>query len=299
MPNGLGAAIGGSVVSGIFGASSASKAADAQAEAAAEATDLQREIYYNNIDLQKPWYDAGTNALAALNYELGLGANPNDIQPVISQTTTPAQQQQMAQQVGGAGAPSLRGQAILQSFPMFQAAEKLRQATGRPSLMGTSPAAAQAATTTYSVGGKTYNTMGEAQRAANNAAGYQYQGFQETPGFQYALDQSQEAINRNAAARGMRLSGATLNALATDAQGRQNQEYNNWLNRIAGLAGQGQSSASQTAAYGTNYANQAGQNMMAAGQARASGYQGVNNALQGTMNNLGSIYGMYQSGYFG
>ncbi|MBY6005373.1 hypothetical protein KUV62_15720 [Salipiger bermudensis] len=294
----IGAAVG-SIASGLIGSRSASKAADAQADAAEDSTELQREIYYNNIDLQKPWYDAGTNALAALNYELGLGANPNDIQPVISQTTTPAPQTAQSGTQGVWSPDTHPARYIARNFPLFQAAEKLRAATGRQPLFDSGPAAAQAATTTYSVGGKTYNTMGEAQRAANNAAGYEYQGFQETPGFQYALDQSQEAINRNAAARGMRLSGATLNALATDAQGRQNQEYNNWLNRIAGLAGQGQSSASQTAAYGTNYANQAGQNMMAAGQARASGYQGVNNALQGTFNNLGTIYGMSRAGYFG
>lgn len=335
---GIGAMVGGSLISGLMSSNAASNAADAQADAASEAAEVQREalalqeqIYNQNVELQQPWYDAGTNALAAYQYELGLGPMPGTTPQVIEQTTTPAAggqtqgggqvtpeamsalnlptRQLFGEGVGGVTArPGSEGNQYFyngDSLGTFDNRAAARNALAGYAAPGGNTTAAEP-TTTYSVNGETYDTMDAAQQAANAASGFEYQGFQATPGYQYGLDQSQEAINRNAAARGMRLSGATLNALATDAQGRQNQEYNNWLNRIGGVSTTGQNAAAQQAAAGQNYgtayqsgANTIGNTLMQAGDARASGYMGQANALNNTLNNLAGVYGYAQSGMFG
>lgn len=72
----IGAAIGG-VASSLIGASSAKKAARAQTNAANQQMQIAREQFdTTRADLQ-PFRDAGGNALAAYNFELGLGARPD------------------------------------------------------------------------------------------------------------------------------------------------------------------------------------------------------------------------------
>jgi hypothetical protein len=109
-----------------------------------------------------------------------------------------------------------------------------------------------------------------------------------TPGYQFGLDQGQQAINRQLNARGMSYSGAQGKALArygTDyATGQYNNSYNRLMdqnrfnaNQLGNLANMGQSAANNTTAQGTQFANQTSSNLWGAGQASA------NNALmQGT-----------------
>lgn len=197
--------LGGSLISGIFGAQSADHAADAQSDAAHEANALQRYMFNKTIDLNSQARHKGNNALDALAYEAGIGHKPDD----------------------------------------------------------------------------------------------HYKGFEASPGYQFRLDQGNQAIERMAAARGMRLSGATLKAADNYNQGMASNEYGNYLNQLSSLAGRGQIATQADTSAGQNYANAFGQNTMAAGQAQASGYAGVNNAFQGTMNNMFSGAGMAQSGMFG
>jgi hypothetical protein len=56
--------------------------------------------------------------------------------------------------------------------------------------------------------------------------------FQAGPGYQYAVDQSLEGINRSAAARGGSFGGNTLAALSDRAGNMANQEYGSWLDRL-------------------------------------------------------------------
>lgn len=58
--------------------------------------------------------------------------------------------------------------------------------------------------------------------------------FQAGPGYQYAVDQSLEGINRSAAARGGAFGGNTLAALSDRAGNMANQEYGSWLDRLSG-----------------------------------------------------------------
>lgn len=131
--------------------------------------------------------------------------------------------------------------------------------------------------------------------------------FQQDPGYQFQLQQGEQGVNRAAAARGGYDSGRTLkellrfdNGLAAqsygDAYNRYNNDQTNRYNRLAGLAGLGQTSANALTnsgnAYGNNVANTltAGGNAQAAsqiaqGNARMSGYSGIANALSGALNN--------------
>ena len=54
--------------------SALNKGAAAQTAAVGNATALQREMFNKAVELQKPWYEAGTNALAEQQRLLGLGA---------------------------------------------------------------------------------------------------------------------------------------------------------------------------------------------------------------------------------
>ncbi len=72
-------------------------------------------------------------------------------------------------------------------------------------------------------------------------------GFQEDPGFQYQMNRGMGAVESSGAARGSQLSGATMRELQGTGQQLANQQYNQYLNRLAGMAGMGQQAASQGA----------------------------------------------------
>lgn len=59
--------------------------------------------------------------------------------------------------------------------------------------------------------------------------------FQAGPGYQYAVDQALEGINRKANAAGGLVGGNTLAALSDRAGNMANQEYGGWQDRLAGL----------------------------------------------------------------
>lgn len=58
---------------------------------------------------------------------------------------------------------------------------------------------------------------------------------QETPGYKFALEQGNQAINRSAAAKGALNSGGVLAELAKYGQGMASQEYGGQVNRLADL----------------------------------------------------------------
>ena len=121
------------------------------------------------------------------------------------------------------------------------------------------------------------------------------------PGYQFRLDQGTQGIQRAASARGGLFSGATLKALARFNQNTASDEYGNAynryntdqstkFNRLASIAGLGQTATNQVgqagqSAYGTianagmNASNNISNNMMGAANARASGYVGGANAI--------------------
>lgn len=74
--------------------------------------------------------------------------------------------------------------------------------------------------------------------------------FANTPGYQFALGQGENAVNASAAQNGNPLSGNTLEALNNYAQGTANSTYNNYVNQLQNLASGGLSAAGGTGTAG-------------------------------------------------
>ena len=147
----------------------------------------------------------------------------------------------------------------------------------------------------------------------SGAAGYGSLGGQinpgdvtQDPGYQFGLDQGQRVLNNQAAARGMRNSGAALlaanrygNDYATthynDAFNRQLSNRNALLNPLQSLAGLGQTGANVIGQSGQNYANQVGNNMTNLANVQGQTQIGQANAITGGINQAAGWYANNQS----
>lgn len=111
-----------------------------------------------------------------------------------------------------------------------------------------------------------------------------------SPGYQFRLDQGNQAINRSAAAKGMLGSGNTLAELAKYGQGMASTEYGNRLSQLGNVSTQGMGQANLI---GENRGNA----LIGAANARASGIAGRLDALSkdpqfaGTTNQFGQSLG--------
>ena len=114
-------------------------------------------------------------------------------------------------------------------------------------------------------------------------------------GLQFGLDEGTKGINRQAAAGGSMLSGATLKALtrfgndygstkANESYNRFNTDQNSQYNKLAGLSGAGQQATNQVSAAGQNMANNISQSQQGVGNARGSAYLAQGNAWQNALN---------------
>ena len=119
--------------------------------------------------------------------------------------------------------------------------------------------------------------------------------FTNDPGYQFRLQQGQQALDRSAASKGMNLSGAQLKASQNYGQGMGTQDYQqtlaNWnnqqntqFNRLASMAGVGQQAASSDNAAGQNAANNVSQNQIGVGNAQAASTLAGVNAITGAAN---------------
>lgn len=128
--------------------------------------------------------------------------------------------------------------------------------------------------------------------------------FQQDPGYQFQLQQGEQAMQRSAAASGMLNSTGTEQNLNNYAQGMANTDYQQALsnfttnqqqryNMLSGMAGMGLGSATQLGNMGQQAANGMSAAQMASGNAQASGIMGQANAVSG---GLGMAANGLQSG---
>ncbi len=121
--------------------------------------------------------------------------------------------------------------------------------------------------------------------------------FKATPGYEFAFDEGTRALDRSASSRGTLRGGGFARELTRYGQGMANQEFGNYANRLASIAGMGQEAAGSTAVAGRASAAGVSKAVMAgavnqgdriqdAGTARASGYVGINNAFQKGVKNM-------------
>lgn len=140
-------------------------------------------------------------------------------------------------------------------------------------------------------GGNGSTSNVQMQQADPNAALNQYQStagyqllnspgaYQQSPGYQYAMDQAMNQVQNGASARGMLESGAVLKSMQQTASGLAQQDYGNWWNRQNQLYGDYQNRLQGLAGGPTGSAD-----AMTAGA----------NAAQGNLqtgSNLGSLFG--------
>jgi hypothetical protein len=127
--------------------------------------------------------------------------------------------------------------------------------------------------------------------------------FRQTPGYEFARQQGEESVMRNAAARGMLAGGNTSADLMKYGTGLADQTYGNYLARLNPLMemyGQGiQGQSNALTGIANNYMRESegrAKGLGAIGEANAGGIMGAANAQAGTLNaglNLaGSLFGM-------
>ncbi len=128
---------------------------------------------------------------------------------------------------------------------------------------------------------------GQISTAQQGGGGPDYSAFYESPGYQFQQEQGILAIDKSAAARGLLMSGGTLRELQRYGQGLASSEFGNYANRLASIAGLGQTAALGGGQLGATAAGQVGssladigQSVMSGGQAQAEGIVGAGNALQ-------------------
>lgn len=85
-----------------------------------------------------------------------------------------------------------------------------------------------------------------------------FSSFNKSPDYQFRYDQGLQGLSRMAAARGNFRSGATDRDIIDYNQGQATQAYGDYYNRIAGLAGVGQTQSQSLGTLGQNYANNVG-----------------------------------------
>ena len=313
------------VAGAAISANASGKASKAQAQSAADATGLQREQFDKQVELQEPFRQTGVAANSKLAQLMGL--------------STPTNGGQLVQQPDGSYAPApdrsaLREQLLSQfthqnaaTAPVagsgFSLATMGGSVSGKddPRFVGGQGAGAGSTVDEAGLNAEIDRQLAAQQQsqasaqAANNADpayGSLLRTFTTADlnadpvynsGLQFGLSEGEKGINRQAAATGSSLSGATLKALtrfgndygstkAGDAYNRFTNNQNLVYNKLAGVSGGGQQATNQIGSASQNYATNAGNLMTSAGNARAAGYVGSANAING---GIGSAINGYQN----
>lgn len=124
---------------------------------------------------------------------------------------------------------------------------------------------------------------------------------EQSPGYQFRLQQGQNSIQNLLASRGGLKSGGAMKALEEFAQGTASQEFGNQVGYLQGLAGIGQNAATAMGnaemMAGTNMANASQQGILGQGMAMANRDAQMGNIIGGGMGQIGgSILGMGMQG---
>lgn len=281
-----------SIAGGLLGSDSASDAAAGQAQATREANDLQRYIYDNNVKLNQPAIDAGNLGRNKLLQLLGLGGTPGGApaqsrdqlrQSLLAKYTTPGA---MTPTYEGVPPLSRQGSIILRRSPTGFT-------SGAPTIDETG---LQAAIDAEMARGGVDSQSGDYGSLMKAFTG---DDLQNEPGYQFGLQQGNQALDRKAAAGGGYFSGAALKAAQRfgqdyagtkfgEAFNRDTANKTNTFNRLTGLINPGQTAANQVGTMGASYANQVGNNLTSNATAQgAAGIAGANawqNAINGGVN---------------
>lgn len=142
----------------------------------------------------------------------------------------------------------------------------------------------------YMTGGNAAFAQVQALLGLNGGSNKQMlQTLRNTPGYQFALKQGEQGLDRSAAARGLQLSGGQMKDSMSFNQGMADQNYNNYYNQLMGVSGLGENAAAQTGNAATATGQGMSQSIMAGGAASASGIAGAANGIGSSLYQYGMM----------
>lgn len=275
MPVAIPLAIAGASVAGAAISSRASQRAGQQISNATDAATAEQRRQFDEMRrLAMPGYNRAEAAAGIYGQALGLGSMTG------GQAYQPAGQQYGGQTQQGSGNYAGYGGGVYQQevsrtdpeFGGLEGSGLYMTGGGQPQ---TQPQANGAQ------GGMMTGGLNIAQQVMN------------TPGYQAQLDQGIKSIDRAAPLTGGIYSGRRMKALNNYGQQTFGAYYDNWMNRVGGIAGQAPVIAQNIGQAGQASANNIGNLMMTGARARADG---INNSAQAWGSAFGDAAGA--GGYF-
>jgi hypothetical protein len=116
--------------------------------------------------------------------------------------------------------------------------------------------------------------------------------FENSPGYQFAVDQGLDAVKTQANSLGRLASGNTLAALTDYNRVMAQQDYGNWWDRQSGVASMGLNATGNMSSIGANLGGNIANLFAGAGGAKAAGIQGAADAWGNTLSDLGGFLGL-------
>lgn len=136
-----------------------------------------------------------------------------------------------------------------------------------------------------------YRDGGQAEGRTAPAVTSPMDAFTKSPDYQFRLNEQNRNLTARNSALGIQDSGAAQKAALQYSGNLASGEFNNYANRLASLAGVGQSAANQSASLGQNFANNFGNLQTQNAQNLGSSYatQGaINGNMWGNLAGIGS-----------
>lgn len=271
------------------------KAADKSIAASQQATDkslgLQKEIFdklWGGTQVQRDAGDAATRMMASL---MGLSLPAGQTaSPAMTQTYPTGQQDATASYGGRAPQSDIERRVAAMSDTGLIYDGLTPNALARP------------ATTTaqYGQAQPVADTPAAPANALDPTA-----WLRSTPGYQFNFDEGARALNTKLAGEGRLQSGDASREAVRYGQNYGDRIFGDQFNRLAAIAGAGQTAQSQSASAGTNFANNSGNALMQNAGNLSSSYQNKGNAIsgfwgnvQGGINNVESSFARAMMGGF-
>ena len=288
-----GAAIGaaGSIAGGLLGGSGAKKASKAQAKATKAAiAESQRQNDVSRIDLA-PWRDSGSAAIKRLGDLMGIGGGST----TGNRSLVPVTDENITAEGYLEANPDLHQSPLDAANPVGHYYKYKDLNKGRMTYV-TDPVD-PAANSDYGSLNKKFTLADFWDDPVTQAS------------YQQGLDQGTKALGNIAGARGNRNSGAQLKALtrfstdytgnqAAGSQARYVGDQTNLYNRLAGIAGSGQTAVNTGVQAGQNTANTVSGLLTSQGNARGAAAISRGNAIGGAIQNVGNIFANQSGGQF-
>jgi hypothetical protein len=115
--------------------------------------------------------------------------------------------------------------------------------------------------------------------------------FQQSPGYQFRLNEVLKALQNSQVARGGLLSGGAAKEIGQYSQGLASQEYSDYLNQLTGLANLGSNAAANSANTVSQIGGVMSGNIYNGGAAQAQMQQNRGNIFSNAINQTGAVLG--------